>query len=129
MLCDVGCLLYHITDPQNVFPISVVAFRFESFFKREPSIQQMVDLGSQTFPRMDEERTFQIDELPSRTRVSSALFHRYIRPCVAEMLATMSFVFVDVCSVYMYAKNQGTYAGFTHGFILFVLVASTASIR
>ena len=83
----------------------------------------MVDLGSRGLNRMDEDSNFQIEELPSRIRMSANLFYTYIRPCIAEMIATMCFVFVDVCSV------GGSNAAFTHGFILFVLVASTANIR
>lgn len=84
----------------------------------------MVDLGSHSLNRMDEGSDFQIEELPSRIRMSANVFYTFIRPCVAEMIATMSFVFVDVCSI-----RSGPYAGFTHGFILFVLVAATANIR
>ena len=66
---------------------------------------------------MDEDSNLQIEEPPSQTRRSGNVFYTYIRPCVAEMIATMSLVFVDVCG-----------GGF-HGFTLFVLVAATANIR
>ena len=84
----------------------------------------MVDLGLHSLNKMEQDSNFQIQELPSRTRASSAAFFKYIRPCVAEMMATMLFVFVDVCSI-----SNGWYAAFTHGFILFVLVSATASVR
>jgi hypothetical protein len=85
----------------------------------------MVDLGSHGLNKMDEgSNNFQIEELPSQRRAFSAGFLKYIRPCVAEMLATMLFVFVDVCSI-----SGGFFAAFTHGFILFVLVAATAIVR
>lgn len=69
---------------------------------------------------MDEDSNFQIEEPPSRVRTRGDIFYTYIRPCVAEMIATMSLVFIDVCS----ERN-----GYAHGYILFVLVAATAKIR
>ncbi len=86
----------------------------------------MVDLGSHSLKKMDEDSNFQIQELPSRTRLSSTAFFTFIRPCVAELLATMCFVFVDVCST---GYGKVNVVGFTHGFSLFVLVAATASVR
>ena len=62
----------------------------------------------------------------SRPSLASLIFFKFIRTCVAEMLGTMTFVFVDVCSV---GLNLGVDAGFTHGFILFVNVAATATVR
>lgn len=61
---------------------------------------------------------------PRRPTMASVIFFKFIRPCMAEMLGTMTFVFVGVCSV-----SLGNYAGFTHGFILFVNVAATATVR
>lgn len=61
---------------------------------------------------------------PSRPPMASVIFFKFIRTYVAEMLGTMTFVFVDVCSV-----SLGNYAAFTHGFILFVNVAATAKVR
>ncbi|XP_028393977.1 aquaporin-8-like isoform X2 [Dendronephthya gigantea] len=65
------------------------------------------------------------EEESSKSRSSpscSAVFSKFIRPCMAEFIGTMTFVFIDVCSV------DGHYAGFTHGFILFVNVAATATV-
>jgi hypothetical protein len=87
----------------------------------------MVDLGSHNLCKMEQDNNFEIQELPSRTRVSSNVFYTFIRPCVAEMLATMCFVFVDLCSVG--SPYHAGLAGFTHGFVLFVLVAATATVR
>ncbi|XP_028393979.1 aquaporin-8-like isoform X3 [Dendronephthya gigantea] len=81
----------------------------------------MVDLGSHSLNRMADDNNFQIEELPSLTRSYSRIFHKFVRPCIAELIATMFFVFMDVCSI-------SIYAAFTHGFILFVLVAATASV-
>jgi hypothetical protein len=39
----------------------------------------------------------------------------------------MCFVFVDLCSVG--SPHHAGLAGFTHGFVLFVLVAATATVR
>ena len=61
----------------------------------------------------------------SRPTMASVIFFKFIRTFVAEMLGTMTFVFVDVCSV----SGRGYTAGFTHGFILFVNVAATAKVR
>jgi hypothetical protein len=64
----------------------------------------------------------------SRPTMASFIFYKFIRTCVAEMLGTMTFVFVDVCSVSLDFAS-GKFAGFTHGFILFVNVAATATVR
>ena len=61
---------------------------------------------------------------PSRPTLASVIFFKFIRPCMAEMLGTMTFVFADVCSV-----SIGNDSAFTHGFILFVNVAATAKVR
>jgi hypothetical protein len=84
----------------------------------------MVDLDSNSLKKMDEGRNVQFQESPSQRREFFGAFFKYIRPCAAEMLATMLFVFVDVCSI-----SDGGFAAFTHGFILFVLVAATANVR
>ena len=64
--------------------------------------------------------TFQIQEPPSEPRGPSPLFFTFVRPLVAEMMATTLLVFVDVC---------GLRYGFVNGFTLFVLVAATANVR
>ena len=63
--------------------------------------------------------------MPSRSGRFLLLFFKYIRPCVAEFLGTMLFVFMDVCS----GTNGRLSPGFTHAFILFVVVAATARVR
>ena len=85
---------------------------------------QMVDLGSHSLSKMADDSNFQIEELPSLARSHSEIFYKFIRPCIAELIGSMCFVFVDVCSVVW-----APFAAFTHGFILFVLVAVTASVR
>ena len=86
----------------------------------------MVDLRSNNLNTMEIEnpQAFEIRVTPSLNRKASVIFFNYVRPCSAEFLATMFFVFVDVCSL-----SSSLYAGFTHAFILFVLVATTAGIR
>jgi hypothetical protein len=73
---------------------------------------------------MEERRdctTFQIQEPPSEeTRVPSPIFFTFVRPLLAEIMATALLVFVDVC---------GWRYGFVNGFTLFVLVAATANVR
>ncbi len=64
--------------------------------------------------------TFQIQEPPSETRGPSPIFFTFVRPLVAEMMATTLLVFVDVC---------GRRYGMVNGFTLFVLVAATTNIR
>ena len=86
----------------------------------------MVDIESSSIQKMDmpdEKSSFRMDEIPSRSRTTSMVYFRLVRPCLAELVATMLFVYVDVCSI------EGKGAGFTHGFILFVLVAATAGVR
>ena len=63
--------------------------------------------------------TFQIQEPPSEPRGPSPIL-TFVRPLVAEMMATTLLVFVDVC---------GLRYGFVNGFTLFVLVAATANVR
>ena len=86
----------------------------------------MVDIESSSVQKMDmpdEKSSFRMDETPSRSRTTSMVYFKFVRPCLAELVATMLFVYVDVCSI------EGKGAGFTHGFILFVLVAVTAGVR
>ena len=64
------------------------------------------------------------EEVLSRSSIDSNIFFKYIRPCVAEMFATATFVFVDVCSSHYYFGTA-----FAHAFILFVNVAATANVR
>ena len=63
------------------------------------------------------------EEVLPRSSIDSNFFFKYIRPCVAEMLATATLVFVDICS-----RSYGGWA-FAHAFILFVNVAATANVR
>ncbi|XP_046851398.1 LOW QUALITY PROTEIN: aquaporin-8-like [Xenia sp. Carnegie-2017] len=72
---------------------------------------------------MEEDNRFNIEEQPSKLRVYSTLFFKYIRPCVAELFGTTIFVFADLGGM-----NYISSTAFTHGLILFVLIAGTATV-
>ena len=71
----------------------------------------------------EEEKGVLMEEPKRVASLREVIFFKFVRPCIAEFIATMLFVFVAVCSI------SGRAAGFTHGFILFVLVAVTATVR
>ncbi len=78
----------------------------------------------------DDGTSFIIQESPSRTRVFSPTFFPFVQPLLAEMMATMLFVFVDECSVAaVHLPLESHSNGMVNGYILFVLVAATTNIR
>lgn len=88
---------------------------------------RIVDISSNycnSLNKMEEDNRFNIEEQPSKLRVYSTLFFKYIRPCVAELFGTTIFVFADLGGM-----NYISSTAFTHGLILFVLIAGTATVR
>ena len=80
----------------------------------------------------DDGTSFIIQESPSQTRVFSPTFFPFVQPLLAEMMATMLFVFVDECSGCCsspFPLREPTRNGMVNGYILFVLVAATTNIR
>ena len=64
------------------------------------------------------------EEVLPRSNLDLNISFKYIRACVAEMLATATLVFVGVCS-----SRQYYVPALPRAFILFVNVAATANIR
>lgn len=63
-------------------------------------------------------------------RVSGYYFKYFIRPLLAELIGVMLFVFVGVTCLYPKATGTGRIgAALAHGFVLFVMVAITATAR
>lgn len=60
--------------------------------------------------------------MPATTAV---IFYKYIRPCVAEFLGTILFVFVCVCGT----GHGETFPGLSTSYILVGIIAMLATVR
>lgn len=57
--------------------------------------------------------------------IRSSLFMKYVRPCFAEFLVVLIFVFVGVCSV----ANVQSFIPLVHGLAIMVLAFLAGGIR
>jgi hypothetical protein len=61
----------------------------------------------------------------SSTPRQSSVFMKYVRPCFAEFLVVLIFVFIGVCSV----ANVPSFIPFVHGLAIMVLAFLAGGIR
>ena len=61
----------------------------------------------------------------SSSRKQSNVFMKYIRPCFAEFLVTLLFVFLGVCSV----DNAKSFTPLVHGLAIMALAFLAGGIR
>jgi glycerol uptake facilitator-like aquaporin len=61
----------------------------------------------------------------SSSRNQSSVFMKYVRPCFAEFLVVLIFVFIGVCSV----ANASSFIPLVHGLTIMVLAFLAGGIR